>query len=377
MTIFQSAYQTINHHTSAQNKKILHASYQTATVILCLGLMLAQRANAQTNTQTNAPSPLQIVQNTKSPESLTIYSARSEHLIKPLLNLYQQQTGTQITLVSDKEAPLMERIKQEGQSTLADMLITVDAGNLWQASQMGLLQSIQSKTLQTNIPKHLQDPNKQWFGLSVRARTIFYNNQMVKPQDLSTYSDLANSKWAGKLCLRSSKKVYNQSLIGMLVREQGLKPTQIMLDGWVKNLATNVFSDDTKLLEAIASGQCQVGIANTYYYGRLKESKPDLPVSIFWANQQSSGVHINISGAGITRYSKNKNAAVKFLEWLSSSQAQNLFADKNLEYPANPSVKPDAIVASWGSFKASTLNVAQAGQQQIMAVKLMDMAGYK
>ena len=310
-------------------------------------------------------------------ETVTVYSARAENLIKPLITAYKAETGVDIQLVSDKEAPLMERIKAEGASTPADVLITVDAGNLWQASNMGILQSVKSPGLTANIPAHLRDPNNQWFGLSVRARTIFYNTAKVKPSQLSTYENLANPKWQGKLCLRTSKKVYNQSLVGMMIAEAGAPQTERVVKGWMNNLATAVFPDDTKLLEAIAAGQCEVGIANTYYYGRLLKTNPSLPVGIFWANQKIKGTHVNVSGAGVVKNAKNAAGAVKFIEWLSSPKAQNLFADENMEFPANPKVKSAATVAAWGGFKQNVINVSKAGSNQAAAVKLMDRMGYK
>lgn len=312
-----------------------------------------------------------------SAETVTVYSARAENLIKPLITAYKAETGVDIQLVSDKEAPLMERIKAEGASTPADVLITVDAGNLWQASNMGILQSVKSPVLTANIPAHLRDPNNQWFGLSVRARTIFYNTAKVKPSQLSTYENLANPKWQGKLCLRTSKKVYNQSLVGMMIAEAGAPQTERVVKGWMNNLATAVFPDDTKLLEAIAAGQCEVGIANTYYYGRLLKTNPSLPVGIFWANQKIKGTHVNVSGAGVVKNAKNAAGAVKFIEWLSSPKAQNLFADENMEFPANPKVKSAATVAAWGGFKQNVINVSKAGSNQAAAVKLMDRMGYK
>jgi iron(III) transport system substrate-binding protein len=310
-------------------------------------------------------------------QELVVYSARNEQLIKPLFDAYTKQTGVKVKFVTDKEGPLMERLKAEGANTPADILITVDAGNLWQAANQGLLQPLKSTVLTTNIPAHLRDPNNQWFGLSVRARTIFFNRQKVKPSDLSTYEDLASAKWKGKLCLRTSKKVYNQSLIAMFIEEHGVAKTEQIVKGWVANLATDVFADDTKMLEAIGAGQCDVGIANTYYYGRLMEKKPNLPIGIFWANQQAKGVHVNVSGAGVTKHAKNPAGAQKLIEWLSSDSAQNLFTDLDMEYPANPTVKPDPKLVSWGPFKQSLINVTKTGESQAEAVKLMDRAGYK
>lgn len=310
-------------------------------------------------------------------ESVTVYSARNDQLVKPLFDAFSKETGIEVRTLTDKEGPLLEKLKAEGANTPADVLLTVDAGNLWAAANAGLLKPVQSATLAANIPAHLRDPGNQWFGLSVRARTMFYNKIKLKPSDLSTYEDLANAKWKGKLCLRTSKKVYNQSLVGMLIEENGEAKTEQIVKGWVANLATDPLPDDTKLLEAIAAGQCDVGIANTYYFGRLIEKKKDLPVGLFWANQQAGGVHVNISGAGVTRHAKNEKAAIRLIEWMSSEKAQNLVADINLEYPANPKVKPDPLVASWGTFKQNQINVNKAGENQVAATKLMDRAGYR
>lgn len=314
-------------------------------------------------------------------DEIVVYSARNEQLIKPIFDAYTQQTGTKIKFITDKEGPLLAKLKAEGANTPADMLITVDAGNMWQASKLGLLKPVQSKVLNTNIPAHLRDPGNQWFGLSVRARTIVYNKDKVKPADLSTYEDLGNPKWKDRLCLRTSKKVYNQSLVAMMIQEYGEPKTEQIVKSWVANLATEPFADDTKAMEAVAAGQCDVTVVNTYYYGRLMQKKPELPLNIFWPNQnlktKNAGVHVNISGAGITRHTKHEAAAVQFLEWLSSEKAQNLFADVNLEYPVNPRVKPDPAVAAWGGFKQNLINVAKAGELQTAAVKLMDRAGYK
>ncbi len=310
-------------------------------------------------------------------DEVVVYSARNEQLIKPMFDAYTKETGTKIKFITDKEGALLQRLKAEGENTPADMLITVDAGNLWEAAREGSLRPVQSKVLTANIPAHLRDPGNQWFGLSVRARTIFFNTQKVKPAELSTYEDLGSPKWKGRLCLRTAKKVYNQSLVAMMIAEHGEARAEQVVKSWVANLATDPFPDDTKMLEAIAAGQCDVGIANTYYFGRLVEKKPGLPLGIFWPNQKQNGVHVNVSGAGITKHAKHEKEAIKLLEWLSSDKAQNLFADVNLEYPVNPAVKPDAAVSAWGAFRQNPLNLAKAGELQAAAVKLMDRAGYK
>lgn len=314
-------------------------------------------------------------------EEVVVYSARNEQLIKPLFDAYTKETGVQVKFITDKEGPLMARLKAEGRNTPADLFLTVDAGNLWQAAQEDLLKPVNSRTLNTNIPEHLRDPGNEWFGLSVRARTLVYNPNKVKPGELTTYEDLANPRWKGRLCLRTSKKVYNQSLVAMMMTEHGEEKTEQIVKGWVANLATDPFPDDTKAMEAVAAGLCDVTVVNTYYFGRLMEKKPNLPLAIFWPNQtlknKAAGVHVNVSGAGVAKYSRNEAGAVKLLEWLSSEKAQNLYADVNLEYPANLKVKADPVVNAWGAFKPNLINVAQAGALQAKAVMLMDRVGYK
>ena len=324
--------------------------------LFLLGVLLAGSAGAQT---------------------VTVYSARNEQLIKPLFDAYTQETGTQIQILTDKEGPLLERLKAEGAKTPADVLITVDAGNLWQASQMGLLRSIKSPVLNANIPANLRDPKGEWYGLSVRARTIIDNKKAVNPANLSTYEALAGPEWKGKLCLRTSKKVYNQSLVATMIATLGEKQTEQVVRGWVANLATEVFPDDNALIKAVAAGQCEVGIVNTYYLARQLEKDPNLPVGLFWANQKARGVHVNISGAGVTRHAPNAVGGQKLIEWLSAGKAQEIYTDKDFEYPANPQIKPDSIISQWGAFRMDLINVSRAGELQAAATRLMDRAGYR
>jgi iron(III) transport system substrate-binding protein len=317
-----------------------------------------------------------VVACTQNSDELVVYSARNEQLIKPVFDRYSAETGVAIRFVTDDAGPLIERLANEGAQSPADILMTVDAGELWHAADRGLLQSVDSNVLVANIPATLRDPKNRWFGLSVRARTIVYSTERVKPEDLSTYEALADPRWRGKLCLRTSKKVYNQSLVAMLIAQHGEEATERVVRGWVENLATDVFSNDTLLMEAIAAGQCDVGIVNTYYYGRLLRDKPSIPVKLFWADQQGSGVHVNVSGAGITTHAPHRQVAQKFLEWLSQPESQAMFAGLNLEYPASAAVKADPIVLAWGEFKSNPINVAKAGELQAAAVKLMDRVSY-
>jgi iron(III) transport system substrate-binding protein len=310
-------------------------------------------------------------------DEIVVYSARNEQLIKPIFDRYTSETGQKIRFVTDDAGPLIERLAAEGQNSPADILLTVDAGELWHAAERGLLRPIESEILTRDIPVSLRDPQNRWFGLSIRARTIVYGTERVKPEDLSDYAALADPKWRGKLCLRTSKKVYNQSLVAMLMAEHGEAKTEEIVRGWVANLAAEPFSNDTLLMEAIAAGQCDVGIVNTYYFGRLLRDRPDLPLKLFWADQSGHGVHVNISGAGITTHAPRAAQAQRFLEWLSTPPAQTLFAGLNLEYPANPAVPADPAVVAWGAFRQSEMNVAKAGELQAAAVRLMDRAGYR
>ena len=310
-------------------------------------------------------------------EEVVVYSARNEHLIKPLFDRYTAETGVPVKYITDKAGPLLQRLRAEGKRTPADLLITVDAGNLWHAAESGVLAEIDSGVLTANVPANLRDPGGRWFGLSERARTIVYSTERVQPTDLGSYEDLAEPKWKGRLCLRTSKKVYNQSLVATLIARHGETEAERIVRGWVDNLAAAPFSNDTKAMQAVAAGQCDVTIVNTYYFGRLQKEQPDIELALFWANQDSSGTHINVSGAGVTRHAKHPEAARKLLEWLSSEAAQGEFAARNMEFPVNPKVAADATVTAWGDFKADELNVNVAGRLQSAAIRLMDRAGYR
>ena len=309
-------------------------------------------------------------------DEVVVYSSRIDELIKPVFDAYTAKTGVPVKFITDKEAPLMARLKAEGENTPADMLLTVDAGNLWQAEQMGILQPVTSPLIEANIPPQYRSSTGAWTGLSLRARTIFYSTERVQPSELSTYEALADANWEGRLCLRTSKKVYNQSLTATLIEAHGAEKTEAIVKGWVNNLATDVFADDTALLQAIDAGQCDVGITNTYYYGRLHQQQPDLKVKPFWPNQNDRGVHVNLAGAGITKYAPHADAAQKLLEWMTTEEAQALFAGLNQEFPANPKVPASEEVQAWGSFKADAIPVEVAGKRQAEAIMLMDRAGW-
>jgi iron(III) transport system substrate-binding protein len=310
-------------------------------------------------------------------DSLTVYSTRKEHLIEPLFNAFTDQTGIKVKYLTGKGGALIERIKLEGKKTKADLFMTVDAGNLWYAGTQNLFQPVSSEIIENNIPEHLRDPDGLWSGLSVRARTIIYSTDRVNPSELSTYQDLANKKWKGKLCLRTSKKVYTKSLVSSLIHHDGIKKTTEVVRGWVDNLAATPHAEDVHIMTSILAGQCDVGIVNSYYFGRLQAEDPNVELKLFWANQDSTGTHVNVSGAGVTKHSKNKENAIKLLEFLTSVEAQKIYVDLNKEYPASQKIKADNLITLWGDFNQDKMNLSVAGKNQADSVSLMQREGYK
>src|SRR5687767_11770247 len=275
-------------------------------------------------------------------EEVVVYSARHYGQEKAF-EAFTQKTGIQIKMLNGDAGQLFERLKAEGDRTPADVLITVDAGNLWNAARAGLLAPVTSAELARNIPAHLRDPENRWFGLTMRARTIVYNVKKVNPADLSTYEALGDPRWKGRLCLRSSGYIYNQSLLATMIKRHGEPRTEQIIKGWVANQPI-IINGDTKILEAIAAGQCDVGLTNSYYLARLLAKDPTFPVAPFWANHATTGTHVNVSGGGVTAHAKNRAAAVKLLEFLSTLEAQQMFADTSLEFPANPRAEINPIV---------------------------------
>jgi len=308
---------------------------------------------------------------------VTVYSSRKEHLIQPLFEQFTKQTGIEVNYLTGSGSDLIERLKLEGSNTPADMFMTVDAGDLWYAGTQDIFQSASTETIKSNIPSYLRDPNGLWTGLSVRARTIVYSSDRVNPSELSTYGDLASNNWNKKLCLRTSKKIYTKSLVASIIHNQGEEKASEVISGWVNNLAAVPNAKDSHVMDAIIAGQCDVGLVNTYYYGRLIEKTPDAPIKLFWANQETTGVHVNVSGAGITKHASNPTEATQLLEWLSSAEAQSIYGSLNKEYPANQNIDSDEIVSSWGSFNQDKMNLSIAGELQADAVKLMQRLGYK
>ena len=310
-------------------------------------------------------------------DELTIYTSRQPQLIEPIVEKFSIETGIKVNFLSGNAQELMERIDVEGDNSPADIFMTVDAGVLWQAAERDIFSSTNSKILEENIPSYLRDSENKWFGLSKRARTIVYSNDQFNDNDFSTYEDLADPKWKGKLCLRTSKKVYNRSLMASMIDAYGFEKAKEVVTGWISNLATEVFSNDTNALKAVSSGQCGLTIVNTYYLARLLDDPQYDNLTLFWANQSDRGVHVNISGAGIVKTSKNKQAATLLLEYLSSEKAQDFYASANKEYPVLDGAMVHASIKDWGEFIEDNINVGKLGSLQKEAVFLAQEVGYK
>ena len=310
-------------------------------------------------------------------KELTIFTSRQPQLLQPIIEKYYQETGVKVILLSGNAQELMERIDIEGEQSKADIFMTVDAGVLWQAAERNIFSETKSKILEENVPSYLRDPNGKWFGLSKRARTLVFSSDQFSKSDFSTYEDLAKPRWKGRLCLRTSKKVYNRSLIASMIDAYGFDNSKKIVTGWVSNLATEVFSNDTNALKAVSSGQCGVTIVNTYYLARLLDDPKYDNLELVWANQNDRGVHVNISGAGIVKTSQNKKEAQKLLEYLSSDSAQDFYASANKEYPVLKDANVAESIMVWGAFIEDEINVSKLGSLQKEAVFLAQEVGYK
>jgi iron(III) transport system substrate-binding protein len=315
---------------------------------------------------------------------LNLYSSRHYETDETLYTGFTKQTGIKINRIEGGEDALIERIRNEGDKSPADVLITVDAGRLWRAEQLGLFQPVKSKVLEARLPANFRHPDGLWFGFSARARIIGYSKERVKPGEIANYEDLANPKWKGKICSRSAGHVYNLSLMSSLVNHLG----EAKAEQWAKAVASNLArapkGGDTDQLKGVAAGECDLAISNSYYYVRLmKSKKPEdravtEKVGVILPNQANRGTHVNVSGAGMLKHAPNRESARLFLEYLASDAAQNYFANGNNEWPVVTSVKPDnAALATLGKFKTDALNLGAVGRNQPTAQKIADRSGFK
>jgi iron(III) transport system substrate-binding protein len=315
---------------------------------------------------------------------VNIYSSRHYQTDEALYTGFTKATGIKVNRIEAGEDALIERIRNEGARSPADVLITVDAGRLWRAEQLGLFQPVKSEILESRIPANLREPGGHWFGFSQRARVIAYNKDKVRPDEIQTYEALAEPKWKGRVCMRSSTNIYNLSLMGALIDHLGEEKAEAWAKAVRANLAQEPKGGDTDQLKAVAAGQCDVTVSNQYYYARLARSeKPEERqvaerIGIVFPNQKSWGTHVNISGAGVLKHAPNREAAVKFLEYLASDEAQRYFADGNNEWPVVPNVKVDnPVLNALGKFKRDRLNVSVLGRNQPSSQKIYDRVAWK
>jgi iron(III) transport system substrate-binding protein len=315
---------------------------------------------------------------------VNVYSSRHYQTDEALYAGFTKKTGIKVNRIEAGEDALIERIRNEGTRSPADVLNTVDAGRLWRAEQLGLFQPVKSAVLESRIPASYREPSGQWFGLSLRARVIAYNKNKVKPDEVQNYEDLADPKWKGRLCMRSSSNIYNLSLMGALIDHLGEQQAESWAKAVRANLAQEPKGGDTDQLKAVAAGQCDVTVSNQYYYARLARSdKPDErrvseKLGIVFPNQKSWGTHVNVSGGGVLKHAPHRDAAVQFLEYLASDEAQRYFADGNNEWPVVERVRADnPVLNAFGEFRRDRLNVAVLGRNQPSSQKIYDRVAWK
>ena len=317
-------------------------------------------------------------------EEVNLYTARKEHLIRPLIDIFENNTGIKVNILTAKTKVLIKKILDEGKNSPADLLITVDAGNLHDAKLKNISQKIDSKLLNQLVPKNLRDTDGHWYGLSVRSRVIMYNPTKINPKEVMNYENLADDNLAGRVCIRSSSNIYNQSLLASLIFHKGDEAALDWAKGVVKNFSREPKGNDRGQMAAVVLGKCDVTIANTYYLGKWISSKKETEksyakqIKVLFPNQDNRGSHINISGGFVTKNAKNKANAIQLLEFLAGDRAQEIYARQNHEYPIRQDIKVSEIVKSWGyPFKMDEMNLTNLGKLNAKAGKIFDIAGWK
>jgi len=329
--------------------------------LIVLGLLLMPLASAEVN----------------------IYSARQENLIKPILDRFTEQNGIRVNLITAGADELTQRLELEGRNSPADLLLTVDVGRLHRAREAGLLQPVDSRQLQRQVPEQYRDPEGYWYAMSLRSRVIVYHRDRVDPSSLSTYEALADEQWDDRICIRSSSNIYNQSLVASLISHNGVEQTEAWARGLVDNMARTPQGGDRDQIGAVSAGQCDLAVVNTYYLAGMLNSpvaeqrEIAESVAVFWPNQEGRGAHVNISGAGLTRSAPNPEDAVRLMEFLVGEEAQTWYAEVNNEYPIRPDIPVSETLAEWGEFRADELPLEQLGIHNAEAVRLMDRAGWR
>ncbi|OZT14265.1 Fe(3+) ABC transporter substrate-binding protein [Priestia aryabhattai] len=358
------------------NKKLT----QLFSLLMVLTLVFLAGCGASENNQSSSEKKSN---KKEGPGVVNLYTSRHYETDDALYKAFTEETGIKVNVVKGEENELIERLSREGQATKGDLFLTSDAGRLHWAKEKELLQNVESETLNNNIPANLRDKDSEWFGLTKRARVIVYAKDRVKPEDLSTYEALTEPKWKGKVLVRPSENVYNQSLLASFISLNGEDKAKEWAKGIVKNMAHDPQGNDRDQAKAVVAGEGDVAIMNTYYIGVMKNStdpeevKVADQVGVFFPNQETDGTHINVSGIGLTKHAKNKENAIKLMEFLSSEEAQGKFAEANYEYPVNPNVEPSELLKSWGEFKEQDLNLSELGEKNAEAVKLFNEVSWK
>lgn len=351
-----------------------------ASALLTIGLVGCGTNNAE---QPKNEAGTDTAPKTTESQEVNVYTARHYEVDDEIFKKFTDETGIKVNVVKGKAEELIERLKREGESTQADLFITVDGGVLANAKQNDVLQPVESDVINENVPEHFRDTDNNWIGMATRARIIAYAKDRVKPEDLSTYEDLATDKWAGKVLVRSSTSLYNQSLLASFIELNGEEKAEEWANGIVKNFARQPDGGDRDQAKAIAAGTGDVAIMNTYYVGLLANSEDPEEVKVadgigvFYPNQETNGTHVNISGVGLTKYSKNKDNAIKLIEYITSVETQEFLSANNYEFPVNPNAKKPELLQSWGEFKMQELNFDTLGEHNKKAIEIFNKVGWK
>lgn len=348
-------------------------------VLVLMLLLLSACGNQETgNGSTESDAP----EDTESKE-VNLYTARHYDVDDQLYKQFEEETGIKVNLIKGEADELLERIKREGDATEADLFLTADAGRLFRAKDDGLFQAVSSDLLDEQIPENFQDTDQMWYGLTKRARVVVYNKETVTPEELSTYEALTEDKWKGRVLIRGSENVYNQSLLASFIEIDGEEKAKEWAAGMVANFARDPEGGDRDQAKAIAAGIGDIAIMNTYYLGQMLNSEDPEEVKvaeglgIFFPNQDTTGTHVNVSGAGVVKSSKNKENAIKLLEFLSAPEAQGTFAEANYEYPVNESVEATELLKSWGEFKEQDIPLSALGTNNSKAILIFNEVGWK
>ncbi len=353
------------------------------TIFLLLSFLFTACGGSGNENKQNEQSQDQEKADNEQTEKVNVYSHRHYEVDERLFEQFTEETGIEVNVVNASADELIQKLEMEGKSSPADVLITVDAGRLYRAMEKDLLQPVSSETLTNNVPAQFRDPNGYWYGLTYRARVIVRHKDRVKKGAIKTYEELAEPEWKDKVLIRSSSNIYNQSLLASIIAHKGEKAAMKWAEGLVANMARKPKGGDRSQIKAVAAGEGDLAVVNTYYLGHLLNSenktevKAGRQVEVIFPNQDGRGTHVNVSGAGVTKHAPNKENAIKFLAYLSSKDAQSEFAAANYEYPVRKDVEKAEVLASWGDFKKDTLQLNNLGELNRKAVKIMDKAGWK